>query len=211
MVMGGRRAPLSDAWLRRAVMLGALAVAAAMALAVSGDVAARHMDVGDPRDTTGPLDVRRVETGGKISRPVWRIVTFSKWNPRGIFERGFFVVHLDMRGDDAFEHYVLVHSNGRGMRARLFRERANKPARDRGPVEAWRKNARTVSIRLRIGDLVQGSREHYRWRADSLYTSKKCPNVCIDRIPDEGAVIEPLLLPEPTPEPTPEPEPEPSP
>lgn len=196
---------------RLAVRAAGVAVALAVLAAGALPVAARHEHVNDGRDTQGVLDVRRIKTAGKEMRPLWKIVTFKKWTPQRIFERGYFVIHLDMRGDGFFEHYVMMRSTGSGMHARLFRQPRNKPGRDLGRVNAWRRDDNSVTARLPIHDLLGSKRSRYRWRIASLFTNKNCTQVCIDRIPDTGAIVEEVGAEEPDPIPTPDPSPTPDP
>ncbi|HEU4480875.1 MAG TPA: hypothetical protein VFS18_03240 [Actinomycetota bacterium] len=159
---------------------------------------ARHEDVGDGNDTKGLLDVKRVDVDGK--RPRFKIITFAGWSTQEMWDAGHFLVQLDSRGDGHFDHYALVQSTGSGMKASLFRDRKRKRDFRVSSLEAWRKNNRSVSVRVPLGKLnMPATRTYYRWLVRSLFTNHNCRATCIDRVPDRGAIRELLIEPEPTP------------
>lgn len=159
---------------------------------------ARH---DDPRDTPGLLDVRRVKISGKLERPIFKTITFKEWTANRIWDRGYFIVHLDARGGSHFEHYILVRSVGGRLEGTLYRDRRHKPDFVVGEVDVWRVNQRSVTTRVRLHRLnMPAERTYYRWFVKSLMIGNNCPTVCMDRVPDSGAV-EQLVI-EPTPEPT---------
>ncbi len=112
-----------------------------------------------------------------------------------MFGRGYVLVYLDTFGDKRSDYFALVWSNGRRMTGRLVRDRA-KPRRDRvvGRLPVWRRNRRSVTVRVRLDRLRSGkNRVAYRWYVRSLRIRARCPrSVCIDRAPNEGAVEQPL-------------------
>lgn len=164
-------------------------------------VLAQRASVEDAQDTPGLLDVQRVKLSGVIDQPIFKTITFKRWTAKRIWDRGYFIVHLDARGDSHFEHYVLVRSIGGRMEATLYRDRRNKSDFIVGNAGVWRVNKRSVTVRLKLSRLnMPAERTYYRWFVKSLLIGNNCPQVCIDRVPDSGAVEQVLI--EPTPEPT---------
>jgi hypothetical protein len=169
---------------------------------------ANHLDPDDPNDVRGPLDVERVRSWGRPRRPGWRVVTFARWTPKRLWDKGFVLVLLDTVGDDRFEYYAFVRSNGSRMRARLFKDRLRRRDRDLGSLATWRPSRRSVSVRVPLRRLrVGNNRAFYRWQVQTLFTGSRCRRVCFDLAPDRGPVVEPLVEPEPTPTITPSPTP----
>jgi hypothetical protein len=164
-----------------------------------------QVKVGDPNDTTGVLDVRRV-AGGRPMRALFRVSTYARWSPKKIQDHGFVLVFLDTMPGRRFDYYVLARSNGRGMVAALYRDRTGKRDRRLRSVPAWRPDRRSVTVRVRLGKLRwPRRRDHYRWFAQTLYTSGKCRRVCFDVAPNGSplVVFRPGAEPTPTPSPTP--------
>jgi len=191
----------------------ALALAAA-AVAVPLIASARHVDVVDPADTRGALDISRVKVQG-TEKPRWHIVTFDRWTAKQIWDKGFALVYFDAFGDDRFDHYALVRSVGDRMRGTLYRDRVKKRDYTVGRLEVWRPNRRTVVVKVPLEKLRIGShRLFYRWYSQTLMTNTNCRRVCFDRAPDQGAIEEPTAEPAPSPSPSvtviPTPAPEPS-
>ena len=163
---------------------------------------AHHGDVVDGNDTRGLLDVRKVETFG-VMKPGWRIITFKDWRAQRVWDHGHFLVYLDTFGDERFDYYALVSSFGHGMQGRLWRDRAKKPDRELGQVPVWRKDERSVSVRVPLRRVHFPQRRLFiRWYVQSLWTSSACRRVCFDIVPHRNGVIEPVR-PTPTTTPTP--------
>lgn len=181
----------------------ALAVVALMLVPVLA-FAARTSE-SDPNDTKGLLDVERVLVRGKTARAAkhrFKMITFARWNSVRVWDKGYFVVQIDARGDSHFEHYALVRSDGYGMHGYLFRDRRKQPDHFVTMLDAWKptKNSVTVKIPLRKLEMPR-QRTYYRWVVKSLMTGNNCQSVCIDRIPDDGARRR-LVVPPPSPTPT---------
>lgn len=187
----------------------AIAIATSAGLVASAfPTAGRETDLLDPNDTPGRLDVRAVRSLPDVGPPGWRIVTFARWSPKKIWDRGYLLVELDMRGDEGAEHLVVVRSDGRDLVADLFRVRrdgtqvrigAARTGKD-GPRQAWV----TVALhRLAVGR----GRTSYSWAVLTSWTGRTCPRTCLDRVPETGMVVQPLpgVTPTPTPSPTPTP------
>lgn len=187
-------------------------MAAAIVMASLSFAGATHPDVVDPNDTKGLLDVKKiVSTHGKGPKFTFR--TFAKWSVDRIWDRGYGLVHLDTFGDARFDYYALLWADGYNMKGTLYRDRRKKTDYAVGSLKVWRKNKRTMIVRIPLKKMEFGeSRLHYRWIVKTLMTGKECPRVCIDRIPDQGSqqVLLPGVEPSPTPTETPTVEPTPT-
>lgn len=197
-------------WKARFIAAALTAGTVLVAASASWFAGAGHLPVMDPQDTGGKLDIRRADVFGQ-ERPRWKVATYGWWRPKGIWDRGFILVKLDTFGDERFDYYALVRSVGNRMRGDLYRDRRRKKDRRIARLNVWRKNRRSVSLRIPLQKLNIGpNRVHYSWAVQTLFTAKNCPRTCFDFTPDSGAVVEPLPgidEPTPTPEPTPEPTP----
>jgi Ca2+-binding RTX toxin-like protein len=141
----------------------------------------------DENDTHGFLDVKQVDSFLATVEPVWRIVTISRWSAFRMWDRGFVLVYLDTFGADLPDYYALIRSAGSRLRATLYRNGHRLAS-----LPVWRRNSRSVSIRVPLGKLlVEAERGFYRWRVVTL--TDRCRQTCFDHIPDEGAMVEPLL------------------
>lgn len=181
----------------------ALATATTMALMA----AAHHADTTDPNDTRGRLDVKRVRFDHQ-GPPNWRVVTFSKWTIRGMWDRGYIMVLLDTAGGEAAEYYLLVRSNGRSLEGSLWRARAVGPDSRLGSAKVWRRSGRSVTVQVRLRRLDFGEkRTVYRWWAHTTFTDDVCRRSCHDRAPDRGAIEQwrPGMSPDPSPSDPPSP------
>lgn len=190
-----------------AILIAALMGAAGIAFMAS----ASHLDVGDPDDTRGRLDVQTVQTGG-AKRPRWRIITFSSWSSRDLWDTGFVTVLLDTRKRIRPDYYILIGSKGTHMYAHLWRDRATKGDFKVSKVKVWRPDRSSVSVKVPLRKMLIGNRRtFYRWSVETLFTGPRCIRVCFDFVPNEGAVVEPLPAPSPTVTITPTPTPTPTP
>jgi hypothetical protein len=140
----------------------------------------------DENDTHGFLDVKQVDSFLESAEPVWRVVTISRWSVFKMWDRGFVVVYLDTFGANVADYYAVIRSVGARLQGALFRN-AHKVA----GLEVWRKSRRSVSIRIPLEKLTLGEeRRFFRWRVVTL--TDRCRRTCFDRIPDDGAMVEPL-------------------
>jgi hypothetical protein len=147
----------------------------------------------DRNDSKGVLDVRKVERFG-IERPGFHIVTCCRWSTHRIWDKGFFLVRFDTYGGKRFDYYALVRSDGRQMLASSWRDRRRQhPDRYLGPLVEWRPNRRSVTVRVDLSDMYLGGRNRltYRWKVETMFTSRHCHRVCFDRAPNKKAVTEP--------------------
>lgn len=186
-------------------------IAAAIALAVPAF--ADHTNQPDPNDTSGRLDLRAVRFDHE-GPPRWTFVTFGRWTLAQIWDHGYLLVELDTRGDEAIDHLALVRSDGRHLRATLYRIRSDGRQAEIGTLPTDKAGARSAWVSVALRKLSIGrSRTSYFWAALSSYTGDACPRTCFDRAPDAEMVEQPLpgVTPTPTPSPTPSPSPSPSP
>jgi hypothetical protein len=162
---------------------------------------ANHIDVQDPNDVDGRLDLRKIAVYGRPR--VWNLMTYNAWRNRSIWDRGYVLVQLDTLVGKRFDYYALVLSNGKGMRAFLYRDRAHKPDYRVAWLPAWRTSRRGVKVRIPLKSKAKVSkgRGFFRWKARTLFTGGSCPRTCVDVAPVK-AVKEPLLGPQPSPSPS---------
>jgi hypothetical protein len=168
---------------------------------------AQKADLPDANDTQGLMDVKRVKFSPG-ERPRFKFITFARWTADRIWDRGVAVVHFDTVGDGHYEYYATVRSNGLKMIGELWRDRKNKRDYKMGKIGAWRKGERNVILRVPLKKMATSDRRpYYRWFAKTLMIGTNCQRVCIDRIPNEGALRQTLpgVVPEPSPTPTEEP------
>lgn len=140
----------------------------------------------DENDTHGFLDVKEVRSFLGSNEPVWRVITISRWSVFKMWDQGFILVYLDTFGADLPDYYALIRSVGSRLRATLYRNGHRLSS-----LSVWRGSRRSVSIRIPLEKLVVGAaRRFYRWRVVTL--TDRCRHTCFDRIPNEGALVQPL-------------------
>jgi hemolysin type calcium-binding protein len=141
----------------------------------------------DENDTHGFLDVKEVDSFLGTDEPVWRVVTLARWSNFKMWDQGFVLVYLDTFGADEPDYYALIRSVRSRLRATLYRN-----GHQLSSLSVWRRSRRSVSMRIPLEKLVVGTtRPFYRWRVVTL--TDRCRRTCFDRIPDEGALVQPLL------------------
>jgi hypothetical protein len=140
----------------------------------------------DENDAHGFLDVKQIDSFLESEQPVWRIITVSRWSVSKMWDRGFALVYLDTFGADVSDYYALIRSVGRRLRAELYRNGHRIAS-----LRVWRRNRRSVSMRIPLGKLLTGeTRAFYRWRVVTI--TDRCRRACFDRVPNEGALVQPL-------------------
>jgi hypothetical protein len=178
----------------RVSLITAIVVVAIMA---SSTALAHDVRIADPNDTPGLLDVRRVFKQG-TNRPAFKISTGRKWRPIKIWDRGFFQIAFNTRGDNShYEYYALAQSRGRTMSAALWRDRRERRDRRVRGLKVFRTSIRSLTVRVPLNLLrIPETRTSYAWYVTSIYLRGGCRRgVCLDRAPDRGAVIDPLVPP----------------
>jgi len=191
--------------------IGALVVATLTAFALP--VLADHTDQIDPHDTGGKLDLEEVAFD-HVGAPTWRMSTFPTWTVRSIWDLGNFIVQLDTRGDDAADYVAVVRSDGRRLVAALFRLRRDGREIEVTALRTTKGGSRAATVTVPLREVSIGpNRASYFWSVLSSFTGGFCTRTCLDAVPDEGMIEQPLpgVTPSPTPSPTPTPTPTPSP
>lgn len=197
--------------MRRVIRLcGAVA---AVVLALEVPALAHHTDQQDPNDTRGRLDLDEVRFDHS-GAPNWRVVTFSRWAVRSIWDRGYLVVQLDTMGNPDVDFVAVVRSDGRRLVARLFRLRRGGGQAELAALRTAKAGSRAAWVTVPLKELTIGpTRTSYFWSVLSGYTGGGCSRTCLDVVPDREMVEQPLpgVTPTPTPSPTPSPTPTPTP
>jgi hypothetical protein len=196
---------------RLGLWIGALVVATLTAFALP--VLADHTDQIDPHDTGGKLDLEEV-VFDHVGAPTWRMSTFPTWTVRSIWDLGSFIVELDTRGDAAADYVAVVRSDGRRLVAALFRLRRDGREIEVTALRTTKGGSRAATVTVPLREVSIGpNRASYFWSVLSSFTGGYCTRTCLDAVPDEGMIEQPLpgVTPSPTPSPTPTPTPTPSP
>ena len=195
----------------RAAGLGVL-VALVVAIAFALPASANHTRQTDPNDVDGRFDLETVRFDHDTPPPRWTFVTFAGWTVAQVWDRGYLLVELDTLGDEEADYVAVIRSDGRDLDARLFRLRAAGRQVEVDTLATGKDGGRSAWVEVALRKLTFGrSRTSYFWAALSSFTGNACPHTCLDRVPDEGMVEQPLPGVTPTPTPTPAPTPTPSP
>jgi len=166
-----------------------LAAALAVLVAIVAIATPRaHTDTNDPKDAKGVLDVRGVRlTHGKGTEVT--VLTFAKWAPPAIWDRGNAYVFLDTQGGPEAEYFILVRSTGPKLHASLWRDRPTRRDVFLKNVRVRRKTPDGLSVRIPIKVMEFGGfRASYTWWTVTSFTGAICRRTCIDRAPDSGAL-----------------------
>ena len=176
-----------------------LVLVPAMALTFQVLAIASHEPARDRRDVRGPLDIR----GAHVSedrKPRWTTFTYAKWRARNIFDRGYFVIQFDTVGDPHFDYFAMIRSDGYRLQGTLHRDYRKRDDEHVVGLAVWRPGRGSLKVKIPIGRMRGGSDRFYRWKLRSLWTGSTCQDVCIDKVPNDGAIVEPVGAgPSPTP------------
>jgi hypothetical protein len=184
--------------------LVAVVLAVAVALAAGASPPPPRALVEDPNDVRGVMDVRRVWLDPAAEPPEWTVVTLTRWTLPQIRDHGFVFVYLDTKGGPAADYYAMVRSIGRRLVSELFRVRSQGFAVPVRPLEARHPSPLRLNVGIPVGSLSFGGlRTSYRWWVATTFTGRVCRATCVDHVPDEGGVEQPLGSPSPTVTPTP--------
>jgi hypothetical protein len=126
------------------------------------------------------------------SPPRWKIVTFSSWTIKGVWDEGYFLVSVDTKGDPDPDYHVLGYSNGKSMVGGLYREKAGGAEVRIGGAAVAKSGARGILVKLPLGKLDR-TRPYFRWSVMTLFTGKKCGTVCFERVPGQVALPQAVL------------------
>ena len=156
-------------------------------------------------DHTDQLDLQEV-VFDHVGGPTWRMSTFPTWTVRSIWDLGNFIVQLDTRGDAAADYVAVVRSDGRRLVAALFRLRRDGREIEVTPLRTTKGGSRAATVTIPLREVSIGpNRTSYFWSVLSSFTGGLlCTRTCLDAIPDEGMIEQPLpgVTPSPTPSPT---------
>lgn len=184
------------------------AVAALVAALAASTVALAAPNVVEDRnDTKGVLDLRVVRFRHPAGEPPsWKLVTFTGWSPRKVWDRGYLYVMLDTIGDTPPDFAAQIRSDGRRMWGILYKLGKGPQGRDVvvSALTVRKGNPRSVIVKVPLKRLDFGpARTSYRWWAVTTLSGDTCPSVCVDRAPNEGSVLRyrPGMSPEPPPDP----------
>lgn len=170
-------------------------------------VSAGHVQIADPSDTRGLLDVRQVRMVGDHSAgSTWRIATYRRWKAEDVWDKGQALVLLDTLGGREIDYYAVISTDGARFRALLWRVRQGRRDRKVGKLRVWRRDPRSVSVAVVLDERLAKRRAFYRWRIQTLWNGRKCPRVCFDFSPNRGWVRE-VVSGRPSPTPTRSPSP----
>jgi hypothetical protein len=178
--------------------LSLIAISMVAILVVPLGAQASHLDLTDPNDANGPLDVQEVGVWGK-SPPHWRVFTYNGWSTAQLWDTGYIVIYFDtygaLKGKDArYDYYALLSSNGRGMDGALFRDFKSRSDVRIGGLRTWKPGRRTVNVKIAVKRRMEigGARKVYKWYVKTVSNGAGCGHVCLDRVPNDGGVVEPL-------------------
>ncbi len=185
-----------------------VAAAVVAGIFAAGFAFAGRVPVGDANDVAGGLDVRAVAFEPDTGPPRWEVITFSAWTSDEMWDRGFVLVYLDTRGNSRPDYYALIRSAGQDLEGSLWRDPRGGADRRLRLLDVSRGSDRRVDVRIPLRRLrIGSSRTSYGWSVVTLYTGGACRSTCIDHVPDQGAIEQPLGTPTPTPTPTTTPSP----
>lgn len=148
--------------------------------------------IADPNDTKGRMDVKKVRSWAGQSPPRWKIVTFRSWTIKGVWDAGYFVLFVDTKGDPDPDYHVLGYSNGKNMVGGLYRETSGGGEIRIGGAAVSKAGPRGIVIKLPLAKLDR-TRPYFRWSVMTLFTGKKCGNVCFERVPGQVALPQAVL------------------
>ena len=187
----------------RALAICAMVAITVVALALPA--LAHHTDQVDPDDTDGKLDLEQVAFDHE-GAPTWQLSTFSSWSVRSLWDRGTFIVQLDTKGDAATDLIAVVRSDGRRLVAALYRLRRDGREIELTALRTDKYGSKAVTLTVPLREVSIGpNRISYSWSVLSSFTGGNCARTCLDAVPEEGMIEQPLpgVTPSPTPSPTP--------
>jgi hypothetical protein len=154
---------------------------------------AHHVVARDGNDTGGSLDVGNAKVRGRQPHKMF-VSTRKGWTARKIFDRGYFLVYLDTFGNERFDYYILIRAERKRLKGSLWRDLRVKSDKFVSRTKVRKPRRRTVRTGLPFNEMkTRARRWSYRWLVRTLYTGPgACRNVCIDRVPNNRAVVEPF-------------------
>jgi hypothetical protein len=174
------------------------ATAAAVTGAALAGVGSRAQ-ANDPNDTRGVLDVRRVWFDPEAAPPRWTVVTFAPWTPEQVRDRGVVFVFLDTMGSARSDYYAMVASTGHKLVGSLWQDPKRGPDVKIAGLDVRREGDLAVAVPIPLGRLDVGVfRTSYDWWVITTFTGRVCRATCVDRVPDDGAIEQPIGTTTPT-------------
>ena len=185
-------------------LLAAITVIAVGALLwLAAPAVADHTDQADPNDTPGTMDLEAVQFDHEET-PTWRFVSFADWTVRQIWDHGYLMVQLDTKGGPGVDYLAVVRSIGRDLEANLFRVRRDGQEVEIDRLRTTKAGSHAAWVSVSLAKLTVGpARTSYFWSALSSFTGPACRQTCLDAVPDEGMVEQPLPGASPSPSPSP--------
>jgi hypothetical protein len=182
------------------IAVAALTAIGVTVVAIAGAAVGRAQ-LDDPNDTRGPLDVRRVWFDAGAGPPQWTVVTFSPWSPEETEDRAFAFVFLDTKKGAHPDYYVVIRSTGHSLSGSLWRDLDGPVDIRLGPVGVSMASGDVgVTVEVPLGRLEFGAlRTSYRWSVLTTFTGRVCRVTCVDHVPDQGTLEQPLGTPTATP------------
>jgi hypothetical protein len=183
------------------IVVAALTTAICVTVAAVAGAPGGSVQVNDPNDTRGLLDVRLVSIDPDADPPQWTVVTFGRWIPAHTEDRAFTFVYLDTKEGAGPDYYVMIRSTGHTLDGSLWRDVEQAGGIRLGPVSVSKgSDDQGVTIEVPLRRLRFGAaRTFYRWWVVTTFTGRVCRLTCIDRVPDQGVVEQPLGTGTPTP------------
>ena len=189
----------------RRLSAAAIAVLAAAFVWLTAPAVAHHADQSDPNDTPGWMDLQAV-LFDHDGTPTWRFVTFAEWTVRQMWDRAHLTVQLDTMGGPEVDYVAVVRSTGRDLEANLFRLRRDGREVQIDRLRTTKAGSHAALVSVSLGKVTIGSsRTSYFWSALSTFTGPNCRQTCLDAVPDDGMVEQPLPGASPSPSPSPSP------
>jgi Ca2+-binding RTX toxin-like protein len=135
---------------------------------------------GDPNDTRGLMDLKKVRSRAGATTPNWEVVS-ARWTKRQVWDKGYWILYADTKGNTKPDYFVLAYSNGNKLRGGLYRQMPGGEVRI-GAASVDKSGPRELTVRLPLAK-VQRTRPYFRWSIQTLFTGSKCHKVCFDHSP----------------------------
>jgi hypothetical protein len=93
----------------------------------------------------------------EVHPPRWTVVTYQPFSAEQTRERGFVFVYLDTFGDEGFDYYAMILSNGRHLSSSLWLEPRRGPDVRLMGLVVRHDSVTDVSVRIRSGEIDVGA------------------------------------------------------
>jgi len=139
-----------------------------------------------PRARDGKTSTRldlTVIHGPNGSKPTWRFMTRRTWSRKTVWDDGFFLIFVDMRGGSAPDKFIMAKATRRGFVGHVYRIRSGKRELRKDRVTIRRPNRRSIVIQTAFSKIgLEDGRRVYRWYAMSIFNGQGCRRGCYDAI-----------------------------